>query len=82
MEQNNAFVGMGSSHSPEQPDMPLGLWMALSQDTEAMSYFGRMTPEQKRQMIAYVQGATTGDDAKARIRQAVAQIKAGSSFTG
>lgn len=74
---NNTFVGMGSAHSADTPDIPLGLGMALSQDVEAMSSFGRMSAEEKKQMIAFVQGATTGDDAKARIQQAVAQVKAG-----
>ncbi len=71
------FVGMGNSPGAETPNLPLGLGMALAQDTEALSCFGRMTREEKQQMIAYIQGATTGEDAKARMQQAVAQIKAG-----
>ena len=56
-------------------DMPLGLGMRLAQDPEASENFWRLTPDGRAQIISYVQGGTTGEDAKKRITATVANLK-------
>lgn len=73
MEQ--PFIGMGHNPEPDVPDIPLGLGMALAQDMGALSYFGGLSPQQKTAVIHYVQGGSTGDDAKERIRSAVEMMR-------
>ena len=69
------FIGIG--HNPEGPDLPLGLGMQLAQDPKAMDTFGRMSRAQKSELIAFVQGATTGDEAKQRMTDALARLHSG-----
>ncbi|MGI6150438.1 MAG: hypothetical protein ACOYIR_00565 [Christensenellales bacterium] len=66
---NETFIGTGIN--PDGPDLPLGFGMHLAQDAKALETFGRMTNAQKSEVIGYIQGATTGDDAKRRIAEAV-----------
>ncbi len=70
---------MQENHSGrlEGTDIPLGLGMSLAQDMDAMSRFGRMSDEEKRKIIAYVQGGATGEETKARIENAVNCLSAG-----
>ena len=74
MEYNN-FIGIGTN--PDGPDLPLGLGMELAQNPKAMNAFGAMTKAEKAAMIRHIQGATTGEDAKARITGAVNQLSNG-----
>lgn len=60
---------MSDFNSPQ--DLPLGLMMQLGQDLEAMNTFSNLSDSEKEQMIDYIKGATTGDDAKARIHQVI-----------
>lgn len=77
MDQNGnaVFVGMGANPATGVPDIPLGLGMALSQDVDAMSYFGSLTGQQKAGVIRYVQGGSTGAEAKQRIQSATDNLK-------
>ena len=66
------FIGTG--HNPDGPDLPLGLGMQLAQNPKAMEAFGRMTNLEKSKMIAHIQAAKTGDEAKTRLTQAVCEL--------
>lgn len=72
---HDVWVGMGPN--PDGPDLPLGLGMRLAQDPMALSTFGKMTNEQKNDLIAYIQAATTGDDVKQRITEALNRLRSG-----
>jgi uncharacterized protein YdeI (YjbR/CyaY-like superfamily) len=76
MDQNNpAFVGMGVNPETGVPDIPYGLGMALSQNTEAKNYFGRLSKEQKAGVIRYVQSGKTGEEARQRIQSVADNLK-------
>lgn len=75
MMSESAFIGIGSN--PEGPDLPLGLGMKLAQDPAAMDAFSNMTNAQRGAMIDYIQGSTTGNEAKARIAGAIRQLRNG-----
>ncbi|MCL2512529.1 MAG: YdeI/OmpD-associated family protein [Oscillospiraceae bacterium] len=72
MEENN-FIGIG--HNPGGPDLPLGLGMQLAQDPQAMDAFGKLTKQQKTDMISYIQQSVTGEDAENRIISAVNRLR-------
>jgi len=83
MESHSDFIGMGANPNPNVPDLPLGLGMALFQESAARDAFGRLTDAQKAAVIRYVQDSATGDDAKAHIRTAVERLRDGNiSFLG
>jgi len=70
------FIGMGNS--PDGIDLPLGLSMGLSMHPKAAETFGKMTAEEKRAAIRYVQSGLTGEDAKRRIASAIHRMEQGS----
>jgi len=72
---SNAFIGMGKS--PDGIDLPLGLSMELALHPHAAATFGKMDRTQKQAAIQYVQSCTSGEDAKRRIRNAIAQMENG-----
>ncbi len=72
MELSNNFIGIGKN--PNGPDLPLGLGMELAQNPKAMNAFGTMTNEQKAALISHIQGATTGEEAKQRIAEAIHKL--------
>jgi len=74
-ENTLPYVGMGRNPEPGVPDVPLGLGMALMQDSGALTAYGELTAEQKAGTVAYVQGAVTGEDAKERIAAVVSRLK-------
>jgi len=66
------FIGTGSN--PEGPDLPLGLGMRLAQDPNAMECFGRIDTAQKGELIAYIQGAQTGEEAQERMSDVIHRL--------
>lgn len=58
---------MTDLNTPE--DLPLGLMMQLGQDMGAMNTFASLSDSDKAQVVDYIKGATTGDEAKARINE-------------
>ncbi len=72
----------GAPMQEDQPDMPLGLGMALAQNTSAMSRFGALSTEEKKRMIGYIQASQTGDEAKYRIDQTVQALKENNRDSG
>lgn len=61
----------------DHPDMPLGLGMALSQNIEALQNFAKLDMAHQREIIGFVQASTTGEEAKARVTNAVRQLQMG-----
>ena len=72
---NQDFIGMG--RAPDGIDLPLGLSMELTMHPTAATTFSSMSAAQKHAAIHYIQTATTGDEAKQRIRNAVSQMENG-----
>lgn len=63
--------------NPEWEGMPLGLGMRLAQDTQASERFWDMSESERAELISYVQGGTTGDEAQERIVEAVNRLRDG-----
>ena len=64
----------------KHPDMPLGLTMALAEDLEAMQTFSNLSTHEQSCVVNYIQGAMTGEEAKARIETAVDKLHKHLSF--
>lgn len=61
-------------------DMPLGLTMSLAEDLDAMQTFSNLSPEAQKQIVNYIQGSVSGDDAKKRIEGVVASLHEGNTL--
>ena len=70
---DNTFIGMG--RNPHGPDLPLGMGMRLMQDPQAREAFGRLTRAKQTDLIDYVQGGSTGDEAKTRMEEAIDRLR-------
>ena len=73
--KKSTFIGTGKN--PDGPDIPLGLGMQLAQNPKAMATFGKMTSTQKRELIRQIQGAPTGDAARAQVSGAINRLEQG-----
>lgn len=51
--------------------MPLGLSMAMAQDTRAMNGFFSLSDWQKNELIQYIKSSPTGPEAKERIENTI-----------
>lgn len=69
---DDTFIGMG--HNPHGPDVPMGMGMRLMQDPQAREAFGRLTRAKQTDLIGYVQGGSTGDEARQRLEDAVDRL--------
>lgn len=56
-------------------EMPLGLGMRLMQDEYARTYFDSLSSEEQQKIVSYVQVSSTGEEAKARIKNAINGLK-------
>lgn len=72
---NSDYIGKDQNATNEYRDIPLGLGMSLAQHTDALNYFGTLDESQRNKIINYVQGATTGPDAKQRVNTAVEMLQ-------
>lgn len=54
--------------------LPIGFCMQLSQDLSAMEHFAALSREEKEQIVSYIQGATTGEEAERRVHESVARL--------
>ena len=61
-------------------DMPLGLTMSLAEDLDAMQTFSNLSPEGQAQIVTYIQGSVSGEDAKERIERVVNELHDGLSL--
>ncbi len=60
--------------------LPQGLGMRLALDMKAMTNFVNLPEDQKRQVVSYIEGSTTGDEAKNRVSEVVSNLHSGNSF--
>lgn len=60
--------------------LPVGLGMRLALDMEAMTHFVNMPEQSKKQVVDYIEGSTTGDEAKNRVTEVVRNLHNGGSF--
>ena len=77
----DSFIGTGKNPNPNVPDIPLGFGMELAQNPQAMSAFGQLSDERKTSLIKHIQGASTGQEAKDRIAQAISGLTSGQPWT-
>lgn len=54
--------------------LPIGFSMKLSQDVTAMEHFAAMSRQEKEELISYIQGGTTGDEAEERVLNAIRSL--------
>lgn len=73
-DDKSTFIGIGKNPDPNVPDLPLGLGMALAQNDKAIDAFGALSAQEKTELINNIQGASTGEDAKQRIADAVNRL--------
>ncbi len=60
--------------------LPEGLGFRLAMDTKAMTNFANLPEDKKQQMVDYIKGSTTGDEAKNRVAEVVNSLHQGESF--
>jgi hypothetical protein len=61
--------------------LPVGLGMRLALDMKAMTNFSNLPEEKKQELISYIEGSTTGDEAKNRVAEVVNSLHNGGSFS-
>lgn len=64
----------GMSLIDGRSEVPVGLGMRLALDMKAMNNFASLSDEKKRELITYIEGSTTGDDAKNRVTEVVSSL--------
>lgn len=55
--------------------LPEGLVMSLAMDLTAMTNFVHLDDSKKEELVTYIQGATTGEDAKNRVAEVLNQLR-------
>ncbi|NLL72108.1 MAG: hypothetical protein GX237_01085 [Clostridiales bacterium] len=55
-------------------EVPVGLGMRLALDMKAMNNFANLSDVKKRELISYIEGSTTGNDAKNRVTEVVSGL--------
>lgn len=60
--------------------LPEGLGFRLALDMKAMTNFTNAPEESKKQMVDYIKGSTTGDEAKNRVTEVLSNLHNGGSF--
>ena len=51
--------------------LPVGFAMRLAEDLTAMEQFCKLSESEKEQMVAYIQGGITGEEAEQRVRESI-----------
>lgn len=54
--------------------LPIGFSMQLSQDLSAMEHFAAMSRQEKEELISYIQGGATGEEAEERVQNAIRSL--------
>ncbi|MDO5291268.1 MAG: hypothetical protein Q4F05_00830 [bacterium] len=54
--------------------LPIGFSMKLSQDLAAMEKFAALPDTEKENLIAYIQGGSTGEEAEQRVEEALMRL--------
>ncbi len=60
--------------------LPVGLGMRLALDMEAMTNFVNLPDNSKKKLVDYIEGSTTGVEAKSRVTEVVSNLHKGGSF--
>ena len=60
--------------------LPVGLGMRLALDMDAMKNFVNLSDQGKKQLVDYIEGSTTGDEAKNRVTEVVRNLHLGETF--
>lgn len=60
--------------------LPEGLGFRLALDMKAMTNFANLPDSSKKQMIDYIKGSSTGDEARNRVTEVVRNLHNGDSF--
>ncbi len=60
--------------------LPEGLGFRLALDMEAMKNFVNLSDQGKEQLVDYIKGSTTGDEARNRVTEVVRNLHNGGSF--
>ena len=60
--------------------MPEGLGFRLAMDMKAMTNFVNLPETKKQELIDYIKGSTTGDEARNRVTEVVSSLHGGNSF--
>lgn len=61
--------------------IPEGLGFRLAMDMKAMTSFVNLSDEKKQQLVSYIQGSPTGDDARNRVTEVVSSLHEGNSIS-
>lgn len=60
--------------------LPVGLGMRLALDMKAMTNFSNLSDTKKQELINYIEGSTTGEEAKNRVTEVVSSLRSGDTF--
>ncbi len=60
--------------------LPEGLGMRLAMDMQAMTNFVNLSEQNKKQVVDYIKGSSSGEDAKNRVMEVVNNLHNGGSF--
>ncbi|MGF7143132.1 hypothetical protein HNQ56_001554 [Anaerotaenia torta] len=63
-----------------QHQLPEGLGFRLALDMDAMKNFVNLPDQKKEQLVDYIKGSTTGDEAKNRVTEVIRNLHDGSAF--
>ena len=64
---------MSGKNFANGPEIPMGLGMALAQNSQAMDYFSRLTPEQGRQIIEQTHLIQSKEQMRSYVQQLASQ---------
>ncbi len=73
--RSNDYKGDNTMDLYEIGALPIGFSMQLSQDLKAMEHFAAMSLAQKEELIAYIQGGSTGEEAEQRVHEAIMRLQ-------
>ncbi len=54
--------------------LPVGFGFKLAMDVAAMEKFSALSEEEKNDLIAYVQGGSTSEEAEQRVEEAIGRL--------
>lgn len=60
--------------------LPEGLGFRLALDMPAMTNFAKMPDSQKNQLVDYIKGSASGEEARTRVTEVIRKLHQGDSF--
>ncbi len=61
--------------------LPEGLGMRLAMDMDAMRSFVNLSDQSRKELVNYIEGSATGDEAKNRVIEVVRNLHNNGSFS-